>query len=340
MEPSNIDLNLATFVGIDAHTQSHTALAITRFEEEKGEFEFNNSHEGIRKFLAWLKRINPNQGRLIIGVEGGGNSRHALLSALLGSYLHVYEVNPLFTKQRRSFGTRWDKSDREDARAIAEVLTRKLPELPKISSLGLSANRLVLRKTVWFYEEVTFRGSAIKSQLKELEREHSLSPKGEEKRILGEIIKEKQKDLKRIKDLQRTLRAKLDRLLVLTGEGENLKSIKGVDTVLAAKVVAHSGGISRFQSLDSFIRYGGIAPVEASSGKTKRHFKNARGNRKLNSAFYLLALSQLVWNPKAKDYFEKKVGEGKSKKHALRCLTKRMACIVYGMLKSGENYRG
>ena len=43
---------------------------------------------------------------------------------------------------------------------------------------------------------------------------------------------------------------------------------------------------------------------------------------------------------KAKEYYEKKIKEGKSKKQALVCVMKRIACIVYGMLKSGEEYRG
>ena len=37
---------------------------------------------------------------------------------------------------------------------------------------------------------------------------------------------------------------------------------------------------------------------------------------------------------------QKKIKEGKSKKQALVCVMKRIACIVYGMLKSGEEYRG
>jgi hypothetical protein len=52
-----------------------------------------------------------------------------------------------------------------------------------------------------------------------------------------------------------------------------------------------------------------------------------------------IALTQTQWNPKAKVYYQKKIAEGKTKKHALRCVMKRVACILYGMLKSGEAYR-
>jgi hypothetical protein len=51
-------------------------------------------------------------------------------------------------------------------------------------------------------------------------------------------------------------------------------------------------------------------------------------------------LGQIRWNPKAKAYYQKKITEGKSKKKALVCVMKRIACIVYGMLKNGEEYRG
>jgi transposase len=130
----------------------------------------------------------------------------------------------------------------------------------------------------------------------------------------------------------------LDKLL--PPQAKNLKTMRGISTILSAKLVAHANGIERFKNLDKFIRYAGIAPLERSSGKTKKYIKANRGNRKLNSAIYMIALSQLCWNEEARKYVEKKVLEGKTKRHAIRCLMKRMACIVYGMMKSGEPYRG
>ena len=113
-----------------------------------------------------------------------------------------------------------------------------------------------------------------------------------------------------------------------------------LSTILAARIVAHANGIDRFPTVSKFIRYAGIAPVEKSSGKKKRYLRDMRNNRQLNTALYFVALNQLRWNAKARVYFEKKVAEGKTKKHALRCLMRINASIVYGMLKSGEPYRG
>jgi len=334
---NTIDINKATFVGIDAHPTTHTALAINRFEEEKGILTFANTKEGISTYLKWLPTIDSNQDNIIIGIEGGGNSRHALIANLLQTYQNIYEVNPLYTKQRRTFGTKTDKSDRRDAKLIAEVLTRKLSALPKITKHDLSAHMLVLRKTVWFYEQTTAQGVAIQNQLHQLRREVDLSNDTTEKRILRMIIGDLEKQLKNGRKTQKKCEEKLT--ILLERQGKNLTTIKGIKTILSAKIVAHSGGIERFANLDSFIQYAGIAPREKSSGKTKRHSKSKTGSRKLNHAFYMAAMVQLRWNSQAKEYFEKKVKEGKTKKHALKCLMKRTACIAYGMLRSGEDYK-
>lgn len=326
-------LNQTLYVGIDAHQEEHTAVVANRLEEEKGSLNLENSRKGINQFLSWLKKVGENK-RLVIGIEGGGRTRKALVLSLLKRDYDVYEVNPLYTKQRRDYGTSGDKSDILDAKLIVEVLTRKLSKLQKLNLDDLSLQRLALRRTVSFYEELAWQRARIKNQLKQLAKERNLAL---ERKTLNLIIKEKKRRLKRIAKVEKRLKEKLN--FLLEDNGKNLTTMRGISTVLAAKIVAHTKGIERFGNINKFIKYAGIAPLERSSGKTKRYRKNKTGNRKLNSAFYLLALNQLRWNQKAKEYFQKKVSEGKTKKQALRCLMKRVACIVYGMLKSRGSYQ-
>ncbi|MBV8893519.1 MAG: transposase, partial [Acidobacteria bacterium] len=184
-------LNTATFIGIDCHPTVHTAIAINRFEDEKSLLTFPNSREGITDFLVWLQTIETDPEKVVVGVEGGGNSRHALLANLLKQYTQVYEVNPLYTKQRRTFGTKPDKSDPRDAKLIAEVLTRKLSELPRITQHDLSSQMLILRKTVWFFEQITAHGVALQNQLHQLRCEYALSMLPEERKILGFLISQR-----------------------------------------------------------------------------------------------------------------------------------------------------
>lgn len=338
MEINLNNLNNATFIGIDAHTTQHTALAINRFEDEKGDLTFENTGLGINKFLSWIPKMDKQSDNVIIGIEGGDWNRHALLTELLTTYLNVYEVNPLYTKQRRDMGPRRDKSDKIDAKLIASVLTRKLSELPKITQSQVASKRWILRKTVWHYEEKTGQGAKLKNQLQVLERERKLTKDKSEQSVLDTIIHSNRLELKRITRLKQVLTKKLGELI--EGDGSNLATIPGISTILAAKIVSHTNGIDRFKRVDQFVRYAGISPIERSSGKSKRYIKANRGNRKLNGTFYLSALTQICHNPKAIEYYQKKIKEGKTKKHGLRCVMKRTACIVYGMLKSGEDYRG
>jgi len=334
----NPNLNLATYIGIDAHPSEHTALAMNRFEEEKGKLRFDNTRAGIAQFLSWLGTVDTEINNVIIGIEGGTSTRHALVSQLVAAYPNVYEVNPLYTRQRRVFGTKGVKSDPVDAKLIAGVLTRNIQDLSKISTRQLAPSMHCLQKTVGFYEEIAAHGTRLKNQLHQLKREHDLGTDRDEKHVLGLIIKSKTTELKNMQKQQKLLETQL--LKLLEGQGKNLPTFPGIGTISAAKIVAYTGGIERFPTIDKFLSYAGIAPVERSSGRSKRHIQNMRGNRNLNSALYMVALNQLTHNPKAKVYFEKKVNEGKTKKHALRCVMKRTACFIYGMLKSGEAYRG
>ena len=112
-------------------------------------------------------------------------------------------------------------------------------------------------------------------------------------------------------------------------QNKNLLTLPGVGEATAAKIITAVKGVNRFRNIDAFVKYAGIAPIARNSGKSKKHKQNKPGNRQLNTAIYTITLVQVRCLPGAKVYFEKKVKEGKSKKHALRCLMKRAACIVY-----------
>jgi transposase len=308
----NINLNTATFVGIDCHPTEHTALAMNRFEDEKGILRFENSRDGISQFLSWLQTIDNHNENIIIGVEGGGNSRHALIANILTDHQNIYEVNPLYTKQRRQFGTKPDKSDPRDAKLIAEVLTRKLPELPQITKNDLSSWMLVFRKLVWFYEDITFSSTAIQNQLHDLKRERTLSIASDEKKLLTFLITEKKQELRHIRKTQRDCVKRFTPLL--EKQGKNLISMKGIDTVLAAKIVAHSGGIERFKNIG---RISGIAVSHQKRRVPER--KNDRSEMRsvrtesLMERCILRHYCSCAGIPKQKNISTKKCRKGKQK---------------------------
>ena len=119
----------------------------------------------------------------------------------------------------------------------------------------------------------------------------------------------------------------------------SLLSIKGVNIVSAAQLISCVGDIALVPSAAALARYCGIAPVLSGSAGNHYHRVNPRGDRRLNGIFHLIAQTQSAHNPLAKEYLAKKCVEGKTQKHAFRCLKRRMVDIVYAVWKSGKPYQ-
>ena len=82
-----------------------------------------------------------------------------------------------------------------------------------------------------------------------------------------------------------------------------------------------------------FAAYNGTAPIEASCGPPDRHRLNPRGNRQLNHAIHLIAVTQIRHDTPGRAYYERKIAEGKTKKEALRALKRRISDAVYRQLQ-------
>jgi transposase len=66
----------------------------------------------------------------------------------------------------------------------------------------------------------------------------------------------------------------------------------------------------------------------SSAGNT-RHRLNLRGNRILNHAIHIAAVTQLRHDTIARTYYNKKIAEGKTSKEAIRALKRLISGAVY-----------
>jgi transposase len=74
-------------------------------------------------------------------------------------------------------------------------------------------------------------------------------------------------------------------------------------------------------------------PIEASSGPRSRHRLNPRGNRKLNHALHVAAVTQVRHDTQGRAYYQRKIADGKSKKEALRALKRRISDAIWRQLQ-------
>jgi transposase len=95
-------------------------------------------------------------------------------------------------------------------------------------------------------------------------------------------------------------------------------------------LIGRSGPPSRFPSSAAFAAYSGVAPVEVASGEHARHRLSRSGDRQLNSALHIVAVTQIrTAGSLGNIYYRTKIAEGKTDKEARRCLKRRLADRVW-----------
>ncbi len=75
-----------------------------------------------------------------------------------------------------------------------------------------------------------------------------------------------------------------------------------------------------------------MAPLPASSGKTNRHRLNRGGDRIATNALWRIAMVRISTDPRTRNYVERRIKEGLSKKEIIRCLKPYVAREVYHRL--------
>jgi hypothetical protein len=132
-------------------------------------------------------------------------------------------------------------------------------------------------------------------------------------------------------DIEQRMAAALD------DHGTRLRDVDGVGTVTAVRLIGQTGHASRFPTAHAFATYAGVAPIEVASGDRARHRLSRSGERRLNSAVHLIALTQVRMPTSiGRRYFDTKIDDGKSRNEAMRCLKRRLANHLWRLMIADE----
>ena len=103
--------------------------------------------------------------------------------------------------------------------------------------------------------------------------------------------------------------------------------------LIAAKLIGEIAGIDRFTSDAQLACLSGCAPIPVSSGRADRHRLDPGGNRQLNHAFPMLAITKILHDPRTAVYLAKQRGNGKTNTEAIRSLKRHLVRRVYHLLR-------
>ena len=322
-------------IGIDAHKREHAAVAIDGDGREIGHWRGPNDPEAWRELRDWVQGLGDEHHW---GIEGAWSYGRGLAQSLVDVGATVDEVNARWTALGRRTARRSGKTDRLDARAVALFVCQEAPDLPRVETEDETAVLdLLSTEREGAIAEATRLRNQIHALLMQLDPGYKTSiPSLKSQKGLAALeiyVAPDRRPLQveragAVQRLAQRLRLALaqarelsDRIRALTAQSfAPLTRICGVNLIAAGALAGILGPGHRFCSDAQLAAYAGVAPLEASSAGVIRHRLNRGGNRRLNAALYLIALSQLRHSPEAQAYVARRTTEGKSKKEAIRAL--------------------
>lgn len=338
MMTANIDPSTEVIVGVDTHTDQHTAAAINALGQILDTVEIPTTHTGFKQLLGWARGLGGEVTR--VGVEGTGAYGSGLCRFLTKEGLEVIEVDRPNRQRRRRRG----KSDTTDAEAAARaVLAGEAATIPKDSTGSVEALRMIqiTRKSAvkakvvagnQMKDLIVTAPEQIKAQLRAHNTRqrvkicanwrptHITDPTSAVRYTLHKLARRWQDLHAEIKDLdaQRKplLQATVPTLLAEQGVGPD---------VAATLVIAAGQNPERLRTEASFAALCGTSPVDASSGKQQHHRLNRGGNRQANAALYTVTLVRSRNHPETLTYIAKHKAQGKTPRHTRRCIKRALA---------------
>lgn len=332
----------AVVIGVDPHKRSNTLVVIDAGENVLAQQRFDNTRAGYRELKSFVRTWRSRTW----AVEGARGVGLGLAQRLAAEGEQVLNVPAKLSARVRALGGgSGRKTDDTDAFAVAVAgLRGKNLELVQPDDVLTVLKMLSDRR-----QQLVEQRIAAINRLHQLLQE--LLPGGASRRLSATKAREilstvrprdqvgkarKQLALEHladVADLDARLKASAQRIeAVLAEHPSTVTDVQGLGAVTTALILGEVGDVRRFPSKDHFASYTGTAPVDASSGDSKRHHLNRGGNRRLNYALHVAAVVQMSRPGPGQDYYRRKRAAGKSSMEALRCLKRRLSDVVFRAL--------
>ena len=331
------------FIGIDTHKSSLAVCIVDELGRQLAVESFANEPHDHRRLHAWVSEQAPGPRRF--GIESSAWLGHGLSLYLLAQGEDVRDVRGHMTKRERVRLRGHGKSDPRDAFAIARVAAREQlaparTDSPArdlkllcdyrdqlLSERTRTQNRLhadLVTVRPGYEQKLPSLATPPKLDAAErlLEDDHSVQAALARRRIdwIREIDAER-------RQVEREIRRRVREL------GTGLVDLVGVGELVAARIIGEVGDVDRIPSSRHFASLNGTCPVPASSGQRQRHRLNRAGNRRMNKAIHMMALTQARMDPRARAYVARRQAEGRSYREATRALKRHLSDVIYRQLR-------
>jgi transposase len=315
------------YIGIDV--SSATLDICVRQEGRQQSLVISNESKEIRAFLRpYARQV------LVIGMENTGRYNWMLYEALAGAKHRVYVIPPLHLK--KSMGLARGKNDKVDAIRIASFIEKNHCELKPWVCPAASIQKLKILLT-----ERTFRcknkRQLLKQQydyakMKKLGLDRSLLKMNEQ--LIAQI--EKQINL-----LEEQIEQIIQQDEFLKQQSSLMRTIPGVGKVLCWMMLAKTEGFTSIDDPRKMACYSGVVPFDYQSGTSVRGKQrvSAYADKSMKSILHLAAMSAIRLKNDLRNYYQRKVAEGKNKMSVLNAVRNKIIHRIFAVIKSQTPYQ-
>jgi transposase len=331
-------------IGIDPHKGSHLAAVLDEHEQLLDELRVRSDRHQRARLLKFAAPYVPR----IWAVEGARGLGALISQELVAAGETVLDVPAKLSARVRLLDNECaDKTDRHDARSAAIVGIRNR----RLVTVTAENHAAVLRMFAKRHHDLSARRTQSICRLhallatmtpgglprllsaqraaQELRRIRPDDPVGIARReAAAELLHEVRGTDHHLAELRRRITA------AVSAADTTVTDIYGVGPIVAAYLIGYTGDIGRFPTKAHYARYNATAPLNASSGPKPRHRLNDRGNRQLNHALHMAAVTQIAHDTPGRAYYQRKRADGHSDKEALRALKRRISDAVYARLRA------
>jgi transposase len=357
---------MVVMVGVDVHKDTHCAVAVDEVGRQLGRaMTVRATDAGHRQLLAWARRSFPDAS-VVFAVEDCRHVSGRLERALLDAAATVVRVPPKLMAQTRTSARTRGKSDPIDALAVARAAVRE-PDLPRAEHTGVSRQvKLLVDHREDLVAERTRMQNRLRWHLHELDPEldppaRALDQDNELDRVRARLVDLSAQPAEPgpsgavLQTVQRIALELLTDIAALTARVKTLEkelavlvrvqapqllALPGCGVLTAAKLVGETANPARFAREARFAMHAGVAPIPASSGRTNRHRLARGGNRQLNAALHRIAVTQIRLTGPGRVYYQRRRSQGDTTMQALRALKRRLARIVFNLLRPTHTTAG
>jgi transposase len=295
--------------------------------------KFSNDSAGMDQLMEWLRQNNTSSDHTLFCMETTGLYCLTLTHFLSSHSIDVWVEHSTTIKKATALAR--GKNDKVDAQRIASYATKNLDRLRLWKPMNATLEKIKHLATLRERLVETVKRLTVPVQEFEERGDYAMA------KLLNKSMK------KTLAALDKDLKMVESQIMEIVGQDENLRhlykiitSVVGIGFVTAINLMVHTQGFSVMNDGRKLACYCGVAPFEYSSGssirgKTKVHHM---ANKKLKCNLHMASITAVRYDAELKQYYERKVAEGKNKMSVLNAVKCKLLARVASCVNNQRMY--